>query len=174
MIKLSKVRDLTLIILAMLFLPHESRTLLFDTQPQDWYGEMPMRSGKGLFILAKNSGSDKISANMPGLDLHVVRHIGSDSFHQPKNTQEILPLSYTLLGVPAQQDPGSSRSVETAKGHAFTPSTLSVKTRADDYMTFAMILVVIIAFSTLAFLCAIYIGERGTLIRDTEEVSRQR
>ena len=172
MIKLSKVRDLTLIILAMLFLPHESRTLLFDTQPQDWYGEMRMRSDKGLFILAKNSSSDKISANMPGLDLHVVRHIGSDSFHQPKNTQEVLPLSYTLLGAP--QDPGSARSVETAKGHAFTPSPLSVKTRADDYMAFSMILVVIIAFSTLAFLCAIYIGERGTLIRDTEEVSGQR
>jgi len=150
MVDISKVRDLALIVLAMLFLPHQSRTLLFGTQPHDWYGEFAIEGEAEVFVIAKNSSSEKIDTNISEVNMHLTQHLESAFAHEQGEASEIPPLSYSLMSV--NSDEFSQRKfVKASTGRIFKPSGLTVETQSDQYITFIMILIVVVAFAGLAF-----------------------
>lgn len=165
MIKLSKVRDLTLIVLALLFLPQESRILLFHSQPEDWYGEMLLPSDQNIYIIAKNSSPDIIKIEISGVTSHIFRHIDSGEVHSSRVGPDIAPHSYSLITADPKKFNIFKRSAKSSKGYTFSPGPLTVSTRADAYMTFILAAILICVFSVLAFTCAVHILEKDNLIQ---------
>lgn len=160
MIKLETIRDLFLIVVALLFLPYESRLILFDTKPEDWYGEIRISSGKEVIILAKNSGEKKVVFEVPVVRRQLFQHFDQEEAQELKEAG-VLPFSYSVLLGQADKAQMTNRKVSIDGERLFSPAPLGVATRADYHIGFVLIAVVVGAFSVLAFVIATYICEHS-------------
>lgn len=166
--KLNKLKDLALTVLVLLVLPYESRTLLFATQPADWYGELLLSLKEGSLIVAKNSSDTRVAFNLEGVGMHA--SLGPDSAtHGRSGETEVAPLSVSIAVSSGSGSGSEGRVVETASGVVFSPGPLHLQTRSDRYGSFLGLLALAAAFSALSFSCARYINERLPEIFDEEE-----
>ena len=167
MIKLSTLRDLVLVVASLLFLPQESRMLLFELKPEDWYGELRLQTSEEVYILSKNAGEESVILVGKSPSLHVAKHLDSEISHDLRNANEIPPESVSLIKLnSAAVSPG--RLVKTEAGRFFQPSSLLLSTRADGYLAFILIVILVAVFVALGFSCSVLIGERRSLIVDRE------
>lgn len=166
MIKWKTIRDLFLVVIALLFLPYNNRLLMFDTRPEDWYGELTLAKDGEVFIFAKNSSTEKVSTNLPGKFRRLLQRFDQPDVLEVKDGTEVLPLSYSLVvgaHVPANI---SKRHVNIKGEYFFRPGPLTVSTVADYYTGFALIGVTLVCFVLLTYSVSSYVNEKSAAFLD--------
>jgi len=164
-IKWKIIRDLFLVVVALLFLPFDSRLLLLETKPEDWYGELALMKDGEVFILSKNSSTNKISTGLSGKFRRLLQRFDQTDVLEVKDGVEALPLSYSLV-VGARVPDFAKRRANINGEYFFRPGPLAVSTVADYYTGFTLVGVTLVCFVLLTYSVSSYISEKSAASSD--------
>lgn len=165
MVKWKTIKDLALIVIALIYLPYDNRFLMFETRPEDWYGELTLVKDGEVFIIAKNSSNNKVSTDMVGKFRRLLQRFDQADVMEVKDGTEVLPLSYSLVVGARMPDPAKHR-VNVKGEYFFRPGPLAISTVADNYTAFALISVTLGCFILLTYSISSYINEKNAAFSD--------
>ena len=156
MIDLKTLRDWFIIFMILLFLPKDNSLTKLDMRPEDWYGELQIPVGTQLFIVAKNSGAEKVDLSLAGksqiISIQSEREEGALS-HDPSNG---LPESIMVITAERKPENAGTRTAWLDNKRYFKPGRLSILTQSDLYYGYLLVGFLVGGFMVLGFLIARY------------------
>jgi len=162
---MTKIRDFALIVFALVFLPQDSRVILFDTQPSDWYGELIFEGSDETVIVAKNASGKPIKLK----DLLIINHLSrkfESALAQARGDLTIPALSFSEIRISDVSVDRATRTIEIDDGRTFPTMNLTILTRADQYLVFVLITILMGSFCVLGVVASKLMGETAASLHD--------
>ncbi len=145
------------ILLLLLFLPAENRLILFDTNPEDWYGEVLIGDDTNTVIVAKNATkSQAVDSKTGPARRAAILQAGQKEGLFLHRLQAVLPESLAVIQVPQGVAGLEDRVVFMDDKYYFKPGRLSLMTRSDFYTSYLLIGGLLAGFLALGFAVARY------------------